>query len=66
LRLSILSSAYPFVSVNPGTGKDIAHDTDPPRPARQKVYRGQKYASVLTLEVLDEVPGQGSGRLARR
>jgi putative CocE/NonD family hydrolase len=66
LRLSILSSAYPFVSVNPGTGKDIAHDTDPPRPARQKVHHGQKYASALTLEVLDDAPGQGSGRLARR
>lgn len=66
LRLSILSSAYPFVSVNPGTGKDIAHDTDPPRPARQKVHHGQQYASALTLEVLDEAPAQGSGGLARR
>ena len=52
LRLSVLSSAYPFISVNPNTGLDIASDDSPPQRARQTVRHGATHPSVLTLEVL--------------
>jgi putative CocE/NonD family hydrolase len=53
LRLSVFSSAYPFISVNPNTGLDIATDDSPPRRARQTVRHGVTHPSVLTLEVLE-------------
>ena len=52
LRLSVFSSAYPFISVNPGTGNDIANDTASPRPARLTIRHGASYPSTLNLEVL--------------
>lgn len=65
LRLSILSSAYPFINVNPGTGNDIATDTAPPRPARQKVHHGGTHASALEIEVLEEAPASAPARPGR-
>lgn len=56
LRLSVFSSAYPFVSVNPGTGNDIAADTASPRQARITLLRGGAYPSALTVEVLEAAP----------
>jgi putative CocE/NonD family hydrolase len=55
LRLSVFSSAYPFISVNPGTGNDIADDTAPPRKANVTILHGMAYPSTLAFEVL-EVP----------
>jgi hypothetical protein len=52
LRLSVMSSAYPFISVNPNTGGDIATDTAPPRRAHQTVLHGEGHPSALRLEVL--------------
>ena len=52
LRLSVMSSAYPFISVNPNTGGEIATDTAPPRPAHQTVLHGRGHPSALRLEVL--------------
>jgi hypothetical protein len=48
----VFSSAYPFISVNPNTGLDIASDDSPPLRARQTVRHGVTHPSVLTLEVL--------------
>ena len=53
LRLSVFSSAYPFISVNPNTGEDIATDSAAPRLARQTVFHGGSHPSALTLEVLE-------------
>jgi hypothetical protein len=53
LRLSIMSSAYPFVSINPNTGNDIATDTAAPRVARQEVLHGRGQPSRLVFEVLE-------------
>jgi putative CocE/NonD family hydrolase len=53
LRLSVFSSAFPFISVNPNTGEDIATDASPPRIARQTVFHGGSHPSALTLEVLE-------------
>ena len=53
LRLSVFSSAYPFISVNPGTGNDIATDNAFPRSARITILRGASYPSALSLEVLE-------------
>jgi hypothetical protein len=53
LRLSVFSSAYPFISVNPGTGNDIATDNASPRSARITILRGSSYPSALSLEVLE-------------
>jgi hypothetical protein len=53
LRLSIMSSAYPFVSINPNTGDDIATDTAAPRVARQEILHGQGQLSRLVFEVLE-------------
>lgn len=53
LRLSIMSSAYPFVSINPNTGNDIATDTAAPRVARQEVLHGHGQPSRLVFEVLE-------------
>ena len=52
LRLSVFSSAYPFISINPSTGNDIATDTAPPRPARITIRHGASYPSALTFEIL--------------
>jgi predicted acyl esterase len=52
LRLSVFSSAYPFISINPSTGNDIATDTAPPRPARITIRHGTSYPSALTFEIL--------------
>ena len=52
LRLSVFSSAFPFISVNPNTGEDIATDSSPPRIARQTVFHGGTHPSALTVEVL--------------
>lgn len=54
LRLSVFSSAYPFVSVNPNTGNDIATDTAPPRPGRHTVLHGAVHPSALVMEILGE------------
>lgn len=53
LRLSVFSSAYPFISVNPGTGNDIATDTAPPRPARITLLHGSAHPSALTFDVFE-------------
>jgi hypothetical protein len=52
LRVSIFSSAFPFISVNPNTGEDIATDASPPRIARQTILHGDSYPSALTIEIL--------------
>ena len=54
LRLSVFSSAFPFISVNPNTGEDIATDASPPRIARQTVFHGGSHPSALTLEVFED------------
>ena len=54
LRLSVFSSAFPFISVNPNTGEDIATDSSPPRIARQTVFHGGSHPSALTLEVFED------------
>ncbi len=43
---------YPFISINPSTGNDIATDTAPPRPARITIRHGASYPSALTFEIL--------------
>lgn len=53
LRLSITSSAYPFISVNPNTGGDLYFGTDPAVPAEQGVLFGKDYPSSLYLTILD-------------
>lgn len=53
LRLSVFSSAYPFISVNPGTGSNHATDTALPRPARISILHGSAHPSALTFEVLE-------------
>lgn len=55
LRLSVFSSAYPFISVNPGTGNDIATDTEHHQKVSVTILHGQAYPSTLVFEVL-EVP----------
>jgi uncharacterized protein len=57
LRVSVFASAYPFISVNPGTGNDIATDVAAPRKAQVTILHGTQYPSALTLEVL-EVPAR--------
>jgi predicted acyl esterase len=52
LRLSVSSSAYPWVHPNPNTGEPIATDTSPPRPALQRVFRDAARPSRLVLPVL--------------
>jgi putative CocE/NonD family hydrolase len=54
LRLSVFSSAFPFISVNPNTGEDIATDASPPRIARQTVFHGGSHPSALMLEVFED------------
>jgi putative CocE/NonD family hydrolase len=62
LRLSVFSSAYPFISINPNTGNDIATDTAPPRKATQTVLHGKTSPSALRIEILeDSPPASGSG-----
>jgi putative CocE/NonD family hydrolase len=56
LRLSVFGSAYPFISVNPATGNDIASDTAPPRKARITLLHGAQHPSALILEVLEADP----------
>jgi hypothetical protein len=50
----VFSSAYPFISVNPNTGEDIATDASPPRIARQTVFHGGSHPSALMLEVFED------------
>jgi hypothetical protein len=51
LRISITSSAYPMISINPNTGKSIASDMSTPVKAIQTIYFGNKQASRLILPV---------------
>lgn len=53
LRLSVFGSAYPFISVNPATGNDIAIDTAQPNKARITLLHGADHPSALTFEVLE-------------
>jgi uncharacterized protein len=55
LRLSVFASAYPFISINPGTGNDIASDTAEPRKAQVTILHGKQYPSALTFEILEPV-----------
>jgi uncharacterized protein len=57
LRLSVFTSAYPFISVNPGTGNDIATDVAAPRKAQVTILHGTQYPSTLAFEAL-EVPAR--------
>jgi putative CocE/NonD family hydrolase len=57
VRISVTSSAYPFVSANPNTGNPIATDVDVPRIAHQSVLHDPTHASHLVLPV---VPTPGS------
>lgn len=64
LRLSVFSSAYPFISVNPNTGNDIATDMAPPRKATQTVLHGTASPSALRIDILQDTPraaGSGGG-----
>ena len=54
LRISITSSAYPMISINPNTGKPIASDMSTPVKAIQTIYFGNKQASRLILPVSPE------------
>lgn len=49
LRLSITSSSYPMITVNSGSGRDIATDISPPRTARQTIHHDPTRASRLLL-----------------
>lgn len=51
LRLTITSSSYPWISVNPNTGKSITDDA-PSRIAVQTIYHDQVRPSRLLLPVL--------------
>lgn len=53
LRLSVFGSAYPFISVNPATGNDIATDTALPRKALVTLLHGTDHPSALTFEALE-------------
>jgi uncharacterized protein len=49
LRISITSSSYPMISINPNTGDPIASDTSVPVKAKQTVYYGDKWVSRLIV-----------------
>ena len=54
IRISVTSSAYPWIYPNPNTGNPIATDTEPPRPAHQRVFHDASRPSRLLLPVLSE------------
>ena len=52
VRISITSSAYPWIFPNPNTGNPVATDGDPPRQARQRVYHDALHRSRLLLPTI--------------
>jgi uncharacterized protein len=52
LRISITSSSYPMLSVNPNSGQEIATDMSEPMKANQTIFFGTNKASRLILPVI--------------
>ena len=55
IRLEVSSSNFPRFDRNPNTGRPVADEMDV-RTARQTVYRGGKYPSILILPVVRRQP----------
>jgi uncharacterized protein len=53
LRISITSSSYPMLSVNPNSGQAIATDMSEPIKANQTIFFGTTKASRVILPVID-------------
>jgi uncharacterized protein len=61
IRLSITSSAYPMISINPNTGNPIATDVATPVLATQTIFYDRRRSSrlllpIVTLPTISEVP----------
>jgi uncharacterized protein len=56
IRLSITSSAYPMISINPNTGNPIATDTAVPVRAMQTIFHDRRRSSRLLLPIVTLPP----------
>jgi uncharacterized protein len=56
IRLSITSSAYPLISINPNTGNPIASDIAAMVPATQTIFHNSRRSSRLLLPIVTLPP----------
>ncbi len=60
IRLSITSSAYPAISINPNTGNAVASDTATPIRATQTIFHDARRPSRLLLPIVTLPPAGGA------